>query len=178
MGGLIVATRPKQRQLPRQQGAGHYHRHRQQRGRQAFLLLGRRGGCSRLRRRAGGSGCRSGLALHGNAYFSHFLPRLLLGNPAVVFGAPFGVGQHLIGLVDQLHDAVGIRIGVQVGMVLFRQPAVGLLDGFGVGIGANVEIVVMRAYRHGNRWRTKARIIPPLPPADNLSGMRPLPLSG
>ena len=107
---------------------------------------GRRGGDGRvLCRLLLGGGI---LLLHGlNLCFEPF-GRALLGNPLVVFGAFLRVGQDFVGLVDELHDAVGIGVGVQIGVVLFGQAAVGLADGLRVGIGGDVQVVVVRADSH------------------------------
>src|SRR3990172_4014890 len=53
------------------------------------------------------------------------------GAQLVVLGALFTVAQHLIGLVDLLEPLLGgLVVGVFVGVVLHRQPAVGALDLF------------------------------------------------
>src|SRR5690606_21815102 len=58
----------------------------------------------------------------------------------VVLPAAFGVAQHLVGLVDLLELALGLLVvGVEVGMVLARQPTVGLLDLVARGLAVHAQ---------------------------------------
>ena len=67
------------------------------------------------------------------------------GNPGIVPFALFGVGQHGVGLVYHLHDAQGFGVvGIEIGMIAFRQAAVGLAyllirSGFG-----HAQVAVVR----------------------------------
>lgn len=59
---------------------------------------------------------------------AEFLACVVALAEAVVGGAPLGVGEHRIGLVDFLHAHLGVRFLRYVRMVLARKAAEGLLD--------------------------------------------------
>jgi hypothetical protein len=78
--------------------------------------------------------------------------------PAVVLLALLGIGQHRVGLADLLELGLGLLVaGVDVGMVLARELAVGGLDVlFGRG-AADAEHRVVIAFG-GGRHATPPRL--------------------
>ena len=145
--GRVVVLRGEPN-LPNQQ---HGKQQRRQRN-HACVFFGR------LRCAGRGFGWRNHHIGRGRTVVCHRISRAshaLLGNPQIVFGAFFGVGQHFIRLIDKLHNAVRVRVGVQIGVVLLGQSAIGLANFGFAGIGRKVQIVVVGANRHKSNQKIK-----------------------